>query len=197
MAALVSHFGDMKDTQGPCGNCDACNEAACIAREFRAPSTEEVTLAARVLSLLDGKSRAMGQVVKALEPASRDTVSHVIEAMIRGGQVSAEQASFERDGERVSFVRLRGLASPDEAASQLLRMDAGLQRPEVREGVRNRPRGEKVARPRSPRKNPAEIAARTPVDLALRDWRKELAKDKRVPCFRWGGYFIAVQVLQL
>ncbi|MFO0664936.1 MAG: ATP-dependent DNA helicase RecQ [Polyangiaceae bacterium] len=179
MAALVSHFGDTKDTHGACGNCDACREAGCIARDFRAPSEEEARIAQRILALLDGKSRALGQVVKALEPASRDTVSHVIEAMVRGGQLSAEQASFERDGERVSFVRLRSLSSSDDAAPESLRMGAGMKESSARTRSRTRDKGTSV---RTRRTRTEEV--RTPVDLALRDWRKEIAKDRRIPAFR-------------
>jgi RecQ zinc-binding len=45
MSALVHHFGDGSENAFRCERCDSCDPGGCIAREFREPSGEELTLA--------------------------------------------------------------------------------------------------------------------------------------------------------
>jgi superfamily II DNA helicase RecQ len=93
----------------------------------------------------------------------RDTVVHIIDAMIRDGALSSESASFEKDGERVSFQRIRWARE-----TTALRVDATRKRPSV----------EKKAR--SPK---SEVTVST-LQSALRDFRRNAASASKVPAFR-------------
>ncbi|WP_434418322.1 RecQ family ATP-dependent DNA helicase [Nannocystis pusilla] len=52
MVRLVRHFGDQEDSGEPCGICDACAPARCIAQEYRAPSASEQRHVSRLLAAL-------------------------------------------------------------------------------------------------------------------------------------------------
>jgi DNA topoisomerase-3 len=62
MATLVRHFGDLLDSQSPCGICDFCAPQECEAQKFRAATPVELKYFERILKVLRAAgSRAMGK----------------------------------------------------------------------------------------------------------------------------------------
>ena len=180
MNALVHHFGDGSENDPLCGICDSCNDATCIARSFREPSPGEVALAARLLAFLGERSRSTGQILSELGDAPRDATMHVLDALVRGGNVRADAATFVKDGERISFTRYR-ITEDGEALSRPLRVGNAQDPKTVRK------RAPKPARAGSG--SGAEGGSRmedapTPLHAALREWRRIAAKESQVPAFR-------------
>jgi DNA topoisomerase III len=178
MVAMVKHFGDRNDSGEGCGICDGCDPDICIAREFGVASEMEEEAAGRILRELGGKSRSMGQLARALEPLARDAFGHIVDAMVRAGVLSTEVASFEKDGERISFVRVRacdGASLP--SASPTLRVARGSGAKPAAAPVAE----EKAVRPKRRRAVQEDLSQ---LHGALRDWRRQTAKSTQVPAFR-------------
>lgn len=105
MLDLVGFFGDTGDSGVACGLCDRCRAPARSDDEI---SAEELRLRAAVARALSGRSQTMGQLARALESTTdRDTLVHVLEGMRHAGMIALENGSFEKDGRRVSFERVR------------------------------------------------------------------------------------------
>jgi DNA topoisomerase III len=114
MVSLVRHFGDLSDTANRCGICDFCAPAGCLAQTFRAPSGDEMRAARVVLASL----RTSGQTGTArLHTAiggagmiERPVFERLLGGLALAGFLELEDASFEKDGQRIAFRRVRATA---------------------------------------------------------------------------------------
>ena len=92
MAALVRHFGDFADSQKPCGVCDFCAPAACVAQRFRSATDAERAAALHIIAALRaGGGRSTGKLHSELHPdggMTRDEFEEVLGAMARSGWCS-------------------------------------------------------------------------------------------------------------
>ena len=110
MLHLVRYFGDQEDSGEPCGLCDVCAPAACIARRFREPSKGEHAAIERILGALtrdDGQ--ASGRLHRELfgeGGLDRRSFEHILGGLARAGLVEVSDASFQKDGERIAFQRV-------------------------------------------------------------------------------------------
>ena len=181
MNALVRHFGDHADDSDRCGKCDGCNAQACIAREFREASPAERDIARRIADEIGEKSRTTGQLLKALEDIPRDSVLHVMEALTRAGDLSAEQASFEKNGERIAFTRYRIATSPaGERTALHVGVVAPRRKPAARESSAKTGKAQVTKRGSTNQNSPEESR----LQQVLREWRKETARVAYIPAFR-------------
>jgi DNA topoisomerase-3 len=110
MRTLVRHFGDQEDDGAPCGQCDACAPASCVARRFREPSPREQAALTTILRALDRSDGgiATGRLHREHfdeKTLDRKSFEHLLGALVRAGLVAIEEAEFERDGEWISFQR--------------------------------------------------------------------------------------------
>jgi DNA topoisomerase III len=180
MLQLVRHFGDEKDAGAPCGLCDVCAPAGCVAQEFRDPSATERAAAERIVAALREKDGlTVGQLhrdVFADGSLDRDSVEHVVGALARAGHIAVVDDSFEKDGRTIPFqrVHLRG-----GAAGELVVTRAPERTPSRRVVAK---------RTKKPRANPREHedAEGPPARLieALKAWRLAEARRKGIPAFR-------------
>jgi superfamily II DNA helicase RecQ len=93
--------------------------------------------------------------------------------MVRAGVLSTEVASFEKDGERISFTRVRAREGAQPVREvPVLRVA----RPAPAQRTPEKPA-------RAPRRRGAE-ADLSALHGALRDWRRQTAKSTQVPAFR-------------
>jgi DNA topoisomerase-3 len=110
MLHLVRHFGDQEDSGAACGLCDVCAPGGCIAQSFREPSTGERDAIERILAALradDGQ--ATGKLHRELfkdGSLDRRSFEHVLGGLVRAGLVLVEDASFQKDGERIDYQRV-------------------------------------------------------------------------------------------
>jgi len=111
MAALVRHFGDEEDASRPCGQCDACDPAGAVLRQFRRATAAERDLVQRIVEeLRPVDAKAIGTLQRSLDPhgrISRDEFDALLDAMIRSGLIAIETAEFEKDGEVIRFRKAR------------------------------------------------------------------------------------------
>ena len=109
MLRLVQHFGDQEDSGAPCGLCDVCAPAACIAARFREPSADERAAIERILRALDDDDgQPTGRLYREAfrdELIDRGTFEHLLGGLERAGLVRVNEASFEKAGERVAYQR--------------------------------------------------------------------------------------------
>ncbi len=193
MSALVRHFGDLADSQKPCGVCDFCAPEACIGQRFRAASAGEQEVAVRVLDTLKAQgSRTTGQLHTELGATgmSRDDLEEVIGALARVGLVRITDAVFEKDGRSIPY-RKASLSRQAEEMEGWPKPDLQVKVAVVSESGRKRKKkGKKgaAAKPARVRARGGKAAAKQPVDSgvesALREWRLKEARKRGVPAFR-------------
>lgn len=114
MLGLVSHFGDQNDPGAPCGLCDVCAPLACVAQEFRAPSSAERDAAQKIMDALGERDgRAVGQLHRDLftgggsaAALDRRALEHVLGALARAGSVRIAADEFVKDGVAIVFQRV-------------------------------------------------------------------------------------------
>ena len=183
MLSLVTHFGDQNDPGDPCGSCDVCAEATCVAQEFRAPIQQEIAVASEIVeSLRERNGRAIGQMFRDLAEKSvdRDAFDAIIGSLARAGVVRVSQDEFEKDGRSIVFQRVH--LRPDmHLTPSDLRIIATPKRKASRKGRERKSAG---GAERDVIETPALTGASVLVDAALRAWRKEEARFRKVPAFR-------------
>lgn len=214
MVQLVRHFGDTRDTSpcGHCDRCrpDACEGRQ--SRPATGPEREHLRRILAALADRDGLSS--GNVFKAAFPTAaldRQDFESLVDGLVRAGLVRAVDDRFVTDGRTVRFRRLHltsdGMGGlPDLAELELedraparsaarprKRRGAAASAPTERVAPRARATapGERASRPAaaeapdgSPARARSNVAAGGRVAEALRTWRLELARRKRIPAFR-------------
>jgi RecQ family ATP-dependent DNA helicase len=105
MAALVLHFGDLKDGQTRCGLCDFCDPGESSARQYRAPSPpQQATLRAILESLRNSQGKSLGRLLKELpENLTRKELDTYLSALAKAGLIAVEDAEWIKDGETILF----------------------------------------------------------------------------------------------
>ncbi len=205
MLQLVAHFGDQNDDGVPCGLCDVCAPASCIAQTFRVPSALEVDAAERVIAALrDRDGRSVGQLHRDLfgdGSIDRRTLDHLLGALARASRVNIVADTFVKDGDTIKFHRVHLANGAGAAPGGAMRIVVVPERAGTRRGAKGGAgggakgtrRSKRPPRPkRPPRDTPAahdSVMPRTRSDLApledaLRAWRTSEAKKRRVPAFR-------------
>jgi RecQ family ATP-dependent DNA helicase len=194
MAALVRHFGDEEDASRRCGNCDVCDPAAAVLRQFRRATAAERDLVQRMIEELRPVDyKATGTLQRNLDPhgrMTRDEFDALLDALTRVGLIAIEDAEYEKDGQvrRFRKVRLtaRGLAVRPATPLELLIDDGVVQELGARTGSSSRPKKPKaVAANRAASDAPVVrlTAAQEALAAKLREWRAAEAKRLGVPAF--------------
>ncbi len=102
MLLLTEHFGDQNDPGMPCGHCDVCAPASCVAQVHREPSLAEKSAAERVLRALGERDgQTVGQMLRDLFPTGdldRRALEHLLAGLARAKRVRLEEDSFVKDG---------------------------------------------------------------------------------------------------
>jgi len=207
MRALVGYFGDAADSRARCGVCDVCAPAASIAQEFRpAEEIERERIGLIIQALRKTDSTGTGKLYTTVFPSGhpdRRSFEDLLGAMARAGLVELADASFEKDGKRIDFrkVRLTSLGR-EEGESVDVMIPTEAEAPE--RGRRRKPPSKKkaVKRAKAPAAPKRETPARKPepepeaelvlepaadnsaLAAALKAWRLAEAKSKGVPAFR-------------
>lgn len=110
MAALVRHFGDVSDAGRSCGQCDVCDPAGAVLRQFRRASTAERELVQEIIEeLRQAEYKATGTLQRnnpALGRLSREGFDALLQAMLRLNLIAIEEAEYEKDGETRRFRKV-------------------------------------------------------------------------------------------
>jgi RecQ family ATP-dependent DNA helicase len=107
MATLVRHFGDLEDSEKPCGICDFCAPGDCAGQRFRtATESEYVALLRAVATLRRAGSKSTGKLHTEVCPGremSRNAFEQVLGAMARAGLVQITDEVFEKNGKQIPY----------------------------------------------------------------------------------------------
>jgi DNA topoisomerase-3 len=179
MLSLVRYFGDITDSQRRCGICDFCAPDASIALRLRPADGREREDIERILAVLKSNDGAAAGRVYSLasngSPMDRRSFEELLSAMARCGLVDITDASFEKDGKRIEFRKVRlTRAGRESGAAHAVNI------PEEIEEIA-RPR-KKVSRKKG-RAAPVQ-AKGGPAQAALKAWRLAAAKKQGIPAFR-------------
>jgi len=195
MAALVRHFGDESDAGRGCGQCDVCDPAGAVLRQFRRASGLERGLVQEIVDELrpvDYKATGtLQRNVDSLGSLSRDSFDALLQSMVRARLIEIEDAEYEKDGEvrRYRKVRLteRGLEVRPTTQLDLLVSDGIVE--EFDTGGKGAGRSRKSVGTQKARK---ADAVETPMELTaegealaarLKEWRAAEAKKLRIPAY--------------
>lgn len=189
MVSLVRHFGDYSDSRTACGICDFCAPSECITQSFRPPSPSETQIARECLAALRQSQNVAAGTLYNRVGGDRRAFERVLAALARAGWISLQDDSFEKDGRKIEFRRVRLTAE-----GRALRAEGELPFTvtEVFEGVERQPGKKKPKAPREKAKAKAPAAATPPppakrepdLEQKLRAWRIAEARRQGVPAFR-------------
>jgi RecQ family ATP-dependent DNA helicase len=191
MAALVRHFGDLKDSRTACGICDFCAPGECEGQQFRPATGAEQSAAMRAIAALQaGGSRSTGKLHGDVFPGgeiSRDEFEDVLGALARAGLVRLIDSVFEKEGRSIAYRKASltpaGSALEEGAAPELTMKHSA---PVARKSRKGKSKAK--ARKKQPVKRVKETKEARPADTriadALRQWRLQEAKRLKVPAFR-------------
>jgi len=199
MSSLVRHFGDFADAQQPCGICDFCAPARCLAQRFRTATEAERSALFRIIETLrPGEVKSTGKLHNQLYPdstMSRDTFEEVLGAMARAGLAQVSDATFEKEGKSIPYRRValtRAAYKVDKSTpiEFIMKNSAPLstRRKANRKPTRSdqqglRPNRSEAVGSGSPAEGLANGASSRAEEL-LRAWRLGEARRRGVPAFR-------------
>lgn len=188
MSALVRYFGDTAGAAQRCGACDVCNLHASVAQTVRPVNDSEHAAIARILEYLkknDGiaAGRLHSQAFADGALGRRD-FEELLGSLARNALVQIYDASFEKDGKRIDFrkVRLTREGREPGAAEAVLvpgtvAADAAA-RPSKKRARKAR---KKATTAKAIKAAPQNAAA---VMTVLKAWRLAEAKKLKLPAFR-------------
>ncbi len=181
MTSLVAHFGDTADSRKPCGICDFCAPDQCVAQRFRPATAVELALAEQILEELESNGRSTGKLHAELgvpKGVSRDEFEELLGAMARVGLLKLTDAVFEKDGKQLPYRRAS--LSRDADAEALVDLSIRESAP-----ITEKKRGKKkAAAPKAVAKAKKPAEENSPLEAALKEWRKSVALKNKVPAFR-------------
>jgi RecQ family ATP-dependent DNA helicase len=195
MAALVLHFGDLKDGQTRCGLCDFCNPNESSAQQYRAPSRAELAKLHTILdSLRQSQGKSLGRLLKELPGnLTRKELDTYLSALAKAGLIAVEDAEWIKEGETILFRKAtlteRGAELEEGAAVDLQMLSTG------RDGNKTGSlafAAAKNSERKSSAKKSASSSATPPAELspaaeqleqALKAWRITTAKKLGMPPF--------------
>jgi len=195
MSALVRHFGDESDAGRRCGQCDVCDPAGAVLRQFRRASGLERGLVQEIVEELrpvDYKATGtLQRNVDSLGSLSRDSFDALLQSMVRAGLIEIEDAEYEKDGQvrRYRKVRLteRGLEVRPTTPLELLVSEGIVAEFSTEAGTSTRSRksaGAPKARKANAVEAPIELTAEGEALAArLKEWRIAEAKKLRIPAY--------------
>jgi RecQ family ATP-dependent DNA helicase len=204
MATLVHHFGDLADSQKPCGICDFCAPRQCVAQRFRpATEVEHKALLRVVAALRKHGTTSAGKLYGALCPnheMSRDAFEELLGAGARVGLLQLADAIFEKDGKTIPYRRARltraGYAMDVMTPGELIMKESAPPparrkrkgKLTVSEGRTQASGAETIAQPRPTAKEVgsegSEAGPDSRLEAELRSWRLSEARRRGVPAFR-------------
>ena len=189
MVHLVRHFGDEDDSGEPCGLCDICAPGAARALALAAPDSSQAANLARIVERLrERNGQAAGRLHREVfgDALERRAFEALVAGLVRAGLAVEESDSFDKDGETISFARVRLTRAGLEADAGTL---AEVRIARAAEPERAPRRGRKSGRGRAAR--PAATANGASgaepdgaLFAALQRWRNAEAKRRRIPAFR-------------
>jgi len=184
MLHLMRHFGDDEDSSLPCGICDFCAPDDCSVLRFVEPSEAERATMERILAALRRRDGvATGRLHRELDGGGgeRDEFEDLLGALARGGLVRVREEEFEREGRTVRYrtVWLTGAGRRTEAIDAV-RVPESPSVPPRRKRSRAAPRR---AGPADRSEATADAAPPERLVAALRAWRREEARRRRLPAF--------------
>jgi len=190
MVHLVKHFGDEDDPGTACGLCDICDPAATRALALAPPDADQAAHLGRIVERLrERNAQPVGKLHRELfgDALERRAFEALVAGLVRAGLAVEESDSFERDGEVISFARVRltraGLAAPDTELSAVRIARAA--EPERAPRRKKKPaRAGRGGRGRAPSAPTADFEVDGPLFAALQRWRTAEAKRRRIPAFR-------------
>jgi superfamily II DNA helicase RecQ len=190
MSSLIRHFGDVEDGLKPCGICDFCAPADCIAQRFREPTEKERLLAWDILDTLrlSNGGRSIGKLHSELCPngaPDRDQFEELVGSLARAGLLRLTDAVFEKDGRQIPF-RKASLTRDAEYVDEDTPLELSIKdAAPVAAKARRKKKAVRHEIP-VPREVPVRPVAITPphTEEVLRAWRLTLAKRQGVPAFR-------------
>jgi ATP-dependent DNA helicase RecQ len=180
MVALVRHFGDTSDRQGPCGHCDVCKPGG-AGQDGHAPDDGERRELRRILKALDGRGQSLGKLFTERQITSdRKRFDALMDGLARAALVSIANDTFTNpEGKEITYrkasITFEG-RDPDDAtlATVWIRGDAA-------RGLSSTKSAKKVAKKSiAARELTAEEEA---IETRLRRWRSEVAKNNGAPAF--------------
>jgi DNA topoisomerase-3 len=199
MWSLVRHFGDSLDGATSCGACDFCAPAKCVAQRFRTATDVERAALYRVLSAMKlVRNRSTGKLYAELfsgNEISRDNFEEILGAMARAGLLSFADAVFEKDGKQIPY-RTVSLTSAGRATNEttpvlFVMKDAARsvsKRKVLKKSKKSKEsRAAAVRAPSGTKSASLSESDQHRIEQALRAWRLNEAKRRKVPAFRIFG----------
>jgi DNA topoisomerase-3 len=194
MLDLVRHFGDEADSGEPCGQCDVCAPGEAVLQSSRKPTVAEQAAMKRILDGLEGDpdhAVATGALYRRTFPdqdLDRSDYEELLTSLARGGLLELRSSTFQREGvvQRFELASLtaRGRSVGRGALAELPIQYLALTREVSKAKSTRRPKKGAEASPRKKRKAPPlETSSSPALSAALRAWRREEARRRKVPAF--------------
>jgi RecQ family ATP-dependent DNA helicase len=192
MAALVLHFGDIKDGNTRCGLCDFCSPNESSAQQYRPATRAEMAVLLAVLGSLRGTTgKSLGRLLKELPgDLARKELDVYLSVLAKAGWITVEDAEFQKDGETILY-RKAALTLDGESLESDAELE--LQMPGEARSVHTkasrslpfssgRATAGKKSKPASAA--PEELSHEAQqLELALKAWRMTVAKKLGMPPF--------------
>ena len=188
MMSLVRYFGDSADSRRPCGVCDFCDPSSAAAQTFRPPTQTERVYMAQILEALESSDGiSAGRLYTEAFPSGgldRRGFEDLMNGMARAALVQVIESSFEKDGRRIEFRKVRAMPEAfqdgalDRVSIPVEAIGSGKKPAKRKKRAKSRVPTNGVVPPPSP------VRAQSPLREQMKAWRAAEAKKAGVPAFR-------------
>lgn len=195
MERLIRHFGDYQDREGSCKQCDRCAPQKSLTNITRKVTPKELKQLQQILSSLhQNYSQSKGKLFRDnfSRFMDRQEFESYIEALFRAQLITISQDTFTNQGKTIEFQRLR--LTPQGFAMSINNKKLGETvelplTPELLSAhLQTRPiKKKKSTRTRSSQPNIKKdqgLQPSEPLVSALKEWRLQIARRRRIPAFR-------------